>query len=177
MKFLKELQKNQYLTEEDNSALPEIEIKNLQKLIRKGAETSSEWSNALQLLHKAYEVANIERPTPAMISAWKQYETLITYTVQQLTKYNGLNGNWRMTSESFEIEKMTEFTANLFLKENVISHKIEGRDIDDVVEYIKTNLDMENVTYSQTIMSDRIKVNFFEYGVIKSNIYLEILKE
>lgn len=171
MKFLKELTKG-YLTEEDNSGLPEKSIKDLQSLIRKGAENSGKWNNALELVHKSYEVSSIQRPTPDMKEAWKQYETLISYSVEQLSKYHGQNGTWRMTSESFEekpklkVESFDTISHNSFISKDLT--------IDQIIESIKNDI-LENNMSIKTSKTDNVTlIEFWEYDVIKSAGYMKI---
>lgn len=100
----------------DMSELPPELIKDLEKNIRKGAsDLKQKWSNALELVHKAYDVGYqdesidadgkkvklskpIQRPTPQMAGGWKQYEELIKYAVEQLSKSRGLKADWRASS-------------------------------------------------------------------------------
>lgn len=59
----------------------------IRKLIKKGAmDPEHQWTNALDLVHRAYEVAEVERPTPSMRDAWDQYEENLLYSVQMLQK-------------------------------------------------------------------------------------------
>jgi hypothetical protein len=82
---------------EDHSELAPDVYKSLQSEIDTLAkDAESEWPNALALLHDAYEVVGVERPTPAMRAAWNQYEDLMTIAVQCLNKHKP-NGNWRVT--------------------------------------------------------------------------------
>lgn len=83
----------------DLSELPDAVMSKIQSNIRKGAaDTTQQWANALELCQRAYKVAGVTRPDPAMRSAWKQYEQNITYAVEQLAKTRGLTGNWRLSS-------------------------------------------------------------------------------
>lgn len=171
MNFLKELNDNKYLTEmDDNSDLPEQSIKELQKLIRSGAENSGKWSNALELVHKSYSVSSIERPTPAMQAAWKQYETLISYAVNQLSKYHGQGGTWRMTSESFTEKSLYEI--GYASKTKTETCQVEADSIDEIVEFF--NHPGAKYTIKQVPLGDSVLVEFWEHGVIKSDVKLEI---
>ena len=59
----------------------------VRKLIKKGAmDPEHDWTNALDLVHRAYEVADVERPTPSMRDAWSQYEDIILFAVTMLQK-------------------------------------------------------------------------------------------
>lgn len=85
---------------DDLSALPEETIKELKKNIKDGAkDTDQKWTNALELVHKAYQVAEVQRPDVTMRDAWKQYESLIRFAVNQLADTRGIDGEWRMTDQ------------------------------------------------------------------------------
>lgn len=174
MNFLKELNDNKYLTEmDDNSALPEQSIKDLQKLIRSGADNSGKWSNALELVHKSYSVSSIERPTPSMKSAWKQYETLISYAVQQLSKYHGQKGTWRMTSESFTEKSLYEVVYSN--QSSVESCQVEADSIKDIINFF--NCEDKKYDIKEFSLEDgSILIEFWERGIIKTNSKLEIRK-
>jgi len=104
----------------DMSELPPELVKDLEKNIRKGAsDLKQKWSSALELVHKAYDVGYedetvdgegkkvkstkpVQRPTPQMSGGWKQYEDLIKYAVEQLTKSRGLKADWRMSSSKVD---------------------------------------------------------------------------
>jgi hypothetical protein len=93
---LREAETN-HITDEDS--LPEIVIAELKSNIRKGAkDLEQKWANALELTHKAFEVADVERPTPDQQQRWHQYETLIAFAVKQLSDTRGSKGDWRMTA-------------------------------------------------------------------------------
>lgn len=83
----------------DDEALPETVVAELRSNIRKGAkDLEQDWSNALELTHKAYEVSSVGRPSPRDTDQWKQYEALIQFAVAQLAATRGMSGKWRMTS-------------------------------------------------------------------------------
>jgi hypothetical protein len=67
-------------------------------------DENSEFPTALALVHDAYEIANVERPTPAMRDGWAQYEALIALAVQYLAKYRP-DGNWRLTTATSKDRK------------------------------------------------------------------------
>lgn len=108
---------------DDLSELPPGVINDLKSNISKGAkDIKQKWANALELVHKAYEVGYeeeeqtvdekgkqkkiksrkpVERPTPSMEAGWKQYEELLQHAVGELAKHRGLSGkyaDWRMSS-------------------------------------------------------------------------------
>ena len=83
---------------DDLSKLPPDVVKNLENDIRRGAKDFDQaWSNALELVHKVYDVRKVERPLPSMKAAWNQYERLIRFAVDQLSKNRGADGPWRST--------------------------------------------------------------------------------
>lgn len=89
------------------TTLPEIVIGELKKLISKGAKDMAQnWKDAGELVNTAYHVARIRRPIPDQRGAWKQYEELLKYGVQQLWNTRGNKGQWRasdvMYGESYE---------------------------------------------------------------------------
>lgn len=55
------------------------------------------FASALAMVHEAYRICDIERPSPSMKGAWTQYEKAIQAAVQYLGK-NNPDGNWRLTS-------------------------------------------------------------------------------
>lgn len=84
--------------DKDLSELPPDSIKDLEKKVREGAkDKEQDWANALELANKAYEVIGVQRPTPALQAAWKQYEGMIQFAVKELAKVRGLDADWRMT--------------------------------------------------------------------------------
>lgn len=83
---------------EDLSALPDKVLKEIRTNIRKGAsDLLQQWRDALELVHTAYHVSQIRRPTPDQKAAWKQYMDLIKYGVQQLRNTRGVKGGWRVS--------------------------------------------------------------------------------
>lgn len=102
MSLLKNLLTTQVNEGDDLDALPPDVMSEVQKNIRTGArDIEQKWANALELVHKAYEVSGIERPTPDLKNAWKQYEENLTYAVKMLAKFRGMEGDWRTTSMIF----------------------------------------------------------------------------
>lgn len=115
----------------DDNPLPAFVVSKIRSNIRHGAQnTSQKWANALELVQKAYQVAanmgrevsakgkpskfaqqvmvakiKIERPSPEQTDAWKQYEELIQFAVEELAKTRGVKGDWRMSSAMFHESK------------------------------------------------------------------------
>ena len=110
------------------SLLPNDVVTALKKRVREGAEDQEQgWANALELVHKAYEVEGVVRPDPSMADAWKQYEEMLQYAVQQLAKNRGMDGDWRMSSSMFReaYTKKQKFLVTIGKDEFVT----EGNDI------------------------------------------------
>ena len=101
MRFKEFLEENSY-KREDMSKLPPSTMDDIQRSIREGAKNVEEqWANALELVHKAYEVAEVQRPTPDMKDGWKQYEENLQLAVKELAKARGIDGDWRMSAHIF----------------------------------------------------------------------------
>jgi len=88
------------------SELPAASVEHLKRLITKAAslkrgsrdeDIPDHWTNALELVHWAYDKSNIERPEPYMRNAWKQYEDVMSHAVRMLARFRGLDGNWRLS--------------------------------------------------------------------------------
>lgn len=87
-----------FTREELREMLPDGTLAEIKNNIRKGAkDLSQDWSSAIELCQKAYQVSGIDRPAMTSRGAWKQYEDLVRYAVQQLKKFRGLDGKWRLT--------------------------------------------------------------------------------
>ena len=98
------------------TTLPEFVIGELKKLIGKGAkDLGQNWSDAAELVNTAYHVARIRRPIPDQRGAWKQYEALLKYGVEQLWNTRGNKGSWRK-SEVVYGESYTPTIEPLFEK-------------------------------------------------------------
>ena len=124
------------------SLLPNDVVTALKKRVREGAEDQEQgWANALELVHKAYEVEGVVRPDPSMADAWKQYEEMLQYAVQQLAKNRGMDGDWRMSSSMFReaYTKKQKFLVTIGKDEFVT----EGNDITDVVTKLTESVGKE----------------------------------
>lgn len=115
--------------------LPEIVVGELKSNIRKGAkDIEQNWKNALELVHKAYEVSSVRRPTPDTPQPWKQYEQLIQFAVRQLANTRGMSGEWRM-SQAVTESALTE--ARIFVSvPGSVDMEVEAKNIDEVVDSI-----------------------------------------
>lgn len=149
MKFLASLLANR-LTEGSNdiTTLPQQVISELKKNIRKGAgDLEQDWANALELVHKAYQVANVRRPSPDQKGAWKQYEELIQFGVRELYKTRGIDGKWRMTStvvrEQYENSPKEQSIGKKRFFVDVPgagSVEVSGEALDDIIEQMTNKM-------------------------------------
>lgn len=149
--------------------LPEGVLAEVQKNIRSGAkDTEQKWSNALELVQKAYEVAGVQRPTPDMKDAWKQYEQMLEYGVQQLARYRGLKGDWRMSSAIFHeaLQPKIRFAVRLADPEASVTYQTEEKSLKDLIEYIVSQ-DQGGYEIKPKIADDGLSATllFFRYGV------------
>lgn len=122
----------------DLSRLPADVVKSLRTNIRKGAEDlQQKWANALELVHKSYEVEGVQRPTPDMKEAWKQYEELLAYAVNQLAENRGMDDDWRMSSSIFH-EAMKP-TQNFRVKIGADEYLTEAPNLDSLVSRLTSD--------------------------------------
>lgn len=121
-----------------SDTVPVEMIKEIQKNIRDGASNPKlKWANALELAHKAYKVANVQRPFPSMKNAWKQYEENIQYAVAQLATHHGMKADWRMSSSIFrEALTQKEYKVDVFNGMEKESYIIESANVDEVLNKI-----------------------------------------
>lgn len=90
---------------DDLSIIPADAIKDIKKNIKDGAhDLEQNWANAMELVHKSFSVAGVERVSPAERSAWKQYEEMLMFAVNELADARKLSKNksWRMSSTVFK---------------------------------------------------------------------------
>jgi len=125
----------------DLTRLPADVAKAIKSNIRKGAEDLQQnWANALELCHKAYEVEGASRPTPDMKDAWTQYEEHISYSVEQLAKNRGMDGDWRMSSSIFH-EALHQKAFKVILGgEEFIT---EGRNLNTIIDVLSNKSDCD----------------------------------
>ena len=178
MKFLKQLNDQCLVEMTDLTELPEVTIKELQKMVRTGAEQSGKWENALVLANKAYTVLGISTPTADMKNAWKQYEGVIQYAVQQLGKFHGKKGTWRMSSEDF----IQKGTYDVTLVEGVSDQQVtteimmEADDLDEIVEFITEEVAPLDYEVKTIGLGNETLIEFWKHGVIKKKSSLTITK-
>lgn len=127
---------------DDLSKLPQDVMTSIKSNIRKGAEDLDQrWANALELVHRAYEVDGVQRPDPSMKSAWKQYEDNLIYAVQQLAKSRGMDADWRMSSSIFHeaLEKKPLFHVTIRDTNVNESYSVNASSIDDIIKLFKNS--------------------------------------
>lgn len=139
MSFLKDLHT---LHEADDplDAIPEDAFAEIQKNIKSGAkDLDQDWANALDLVHKAYDVSGVQRPTPDLQNAWKQYETNLQFAVEQLAKHRGMEADWRMSSAVFHeaLERKFKFRVVELGDSHSKGHEVEASSIEDIISSIK----------------------------------------
>lgn len=127
----------------DLSRLPQDVLTAIRSNIRKGAEDlQQQWANALELVHKAYEVEGVQRPDPTMDAAWKQYEEVLQYAVQQLAKNRGMEADWRMSSHIFHEARQPK--QKFHVRVDDTSYLTEGDSIDSIINHLtKTFKDVD----------------------------------
>jgi len=161
---------------EDSTGLPDSIISEIRKNIVKGAkDTEQKWANALELVHKSYEVAGVERPHPDMKSAWRQYEENIQYAVEQLAKFRGLDADWRMSSRIFHeaMQKKNTFRVAVIGGDYGDGYTVSAKSLDDVIDSIKAkNRDLFDIEIKQD-SPQKARLLFSKWG-IRKNYRLEI---
>jgi hypothetical protein len=84
--------------------VPYPKIEEIKKLIRRSAMNPDfNWASALDLVHRAYHTAEVDRPMPSLKAAWAQYQENISFAVQQLqqaTEKRIRDDSWRSTTTS-----------------------------------------------------------------------------
>ncbi len=154
---------------DDLSRLPKDVMSSIKSNIRKGAEDlEQKWANALELVHKAYEIEGVERPTPEMEAAWKQYEENLQYAVTQLADNRGMDADWRMSSSMFHeaLQQRSKYRVTFVGPDMNDSYVTEARTIDEVVETLK-----EDTTYDVTVNRNDfndVTVKFSRWGIRKN---------
>lgn len=136
----------------DISLLPDQLVKEIKKNIRsRAADMEQNWANALELVHKAYEVANVARPHPEQTGAWKQYEDVLKYAVSQLAATRGISGDWRMSKVLYG-ESLVEAERAAPRPKHIGTHRffvdipgsetseVEAKSIDEIIETLTNNL-------------------------------------
>ena len=178
LKYILETQGGDTTSSGATNALTPAGVDELEKLIRDGVKPDKEtgqiqqWSNALELVHKAYQVGGVQRPTPDMREAWKQYEKLIAYAVEQLARTRGINGDWRMSASVFHesLKSQNEYLVEATGEENHV-YTVNAKSVEEIIKSI------ENMASDYQIKiikeGDTHVVSFWKHGV-KSNYVITI---
>lgn len=152
---------------------PDI-MSELQKNIRKGAsDIEQKWPNALALVQKAYEVSGVQRPDPDMMAAWKQYEENITYSVQQLAKFRGMDGDWRMSAhifhESLSVKKST-YRVSSEGSNSKETYQVAANDLDEIIDGINSNnTELYDVDVKKAPDGRSATLGFSKWGIKKNH--------
>jgi len=125
----------------DLSVLGEDVIKELKKNIKDGAaDQEQDLSNALELVHKAYKIAGVERPTPSEKGGWQQYEELLQLGVEELAAARkDVDSSWRMSSTVFReaMEKRIKVRVYEVGDKFGKSHTVEVKNMEEVIEMVR----------------------------------------
>lgn len=154
--------------------LPSDIIAELQYKIRKGSQDLKQrWANALELVHRAYEVVGVQRPTPEMSDAWKQYESLIQYAVQRLAKDRGMTDDWRMSAAMFHesIAPKNKFKITIDLAEQQIVC-VEAKNLQEIIDTIGEKLSSEMEMKVSNISESVTQIKFSTFGICKKQTVL-----
>lgn len=156
---------------DDLSRLPKDVMTAIKSNIRKGAEDlEQKWANALELVHKAYEVEGVQRPDPTMETAWKQYEENLQYAVQQLANNRGMDDDWRMSSSMFhEARQLHKYKVQLGKESRVVEAKNFDELIDDIKKQTSYDVLVEQESFSE------VTLRFARWG-IKKNTAIKITR-
>lgn len=165
---------------EDMTRLPQDVFNSVRSNVRKGAaDLQQKWANALELVHKAYEVEGVQRPTPDMKSAWEQYEQLLVYAVEQLAKQRGMDGDWRMSSAIFReaMETRRKYKVSVHQTGGTDTYYLEARSLDDVIEAMKDSLPDDYDTHINRFTEDGkngCNITFSKWGMKKKSPRIRI---
>lgn len=186
MRFLKDLFEIEDITSRNASpdALPPGTMDKIQKSIRDGVKPDKEtgmyqsWANALHLVHKAYEVNAIQRPTPNMKDAWKQYEENIQYAVKELAKVHGLDADWRLSSsvfhEALELAKGNGLEVEVLDEGNTSTFLVSADGADDVIDSLKESARVDGYKVKILQEDDKRTITFWRNNVKKKGFAVTI---
>lgn len=168
MNFLRELNSTALLESDDLSELPYDVVNELQNHIRNGAkDMSKDVENALELTKEAYKVENVELPNPAMKKAWEQFSSLIEYATQNLLKYRGIDGDWRMSTYMFReaINEIETFAVTIRNGESITQTTIQDKSRENIIRFLKKQLKETEFTLKTTEESNQITIALYMMGV------------
>lgn len=177
MRFLNEIHKTMLEKKgNDLTMLPSDIMSELQYKIRKGSQDiKQKWANALELVHKAYDVVGIQRPTPEMVEAWKQYELNIQYAIQRLAKDRGMDGDWRMSSsmfhETYKPKQKYKITIDVADPQIVF---VEATSVEEVIQEVSSNLSSDLELKVTQLSESKTQLKFSSFGICrKQTIIIE----
>lgn len=153
---------------DDPTMLPDMVIGEIKSNIRKGAkDLEQKWKNALELVHTAYHVSNVQLPTPTKKGAWKQYEELIRFGVQQLSASRGIKGEWRTSSvlvrEAAAGERHIGRRRYFVEIPGERAQEVEAANMDEIIEAISNKIrNSRDVTGTKVRVEERTK----DYAVL-----------
>lgn len=151
---------------DDLSRLPKDVMTAIKSNIRKGAEDlEQKWANALELVHKAYEVEGVQRPDPSMETAWKQYEENLQYAVQQLANNRGMEDDWRMSSSMFREAKEQRYKFEIMIGDQ--RSIVEAKNFDEIVNDVKRQSSYDVLVEKNS--ADEMTLRFSRFGIRKNN--------
>lgn len=176
--------KNLYIISEagnskkDLSVLEDDVIKEIKKNIRDGAaDLDRDWANALELVHEAYRVAGVERPTPAERAAWKQYEEMLQYAVEQLYEHRKLaNSDWRMSSTVFKeaMERRVKIRVFEIGDKFAKGHTVEAQNIEEVIKMIRKQAGQKSFDMEVEQHDPSSCTCYFSYQGIRKPYHIKI---
>lgn len=143
MSLLKEL--NVLSEATDLTELPSDVYHDLEQHIHKGAkDLDKQYANALALVREAYKVEHVELPDPAMKKAWEQFSVLLQYATAKLTRFRGIDGDWRMSSHVFrESTEYGTFKVIVNNGDSSDSYTVKDADMDSLVSSIQSKISDE----------------------------------
>jgi hypothetical protein len=161
MSLLQELntQKSVEFMEDDKSALPDVTISELRKLINIGAKNSGEWKTALDLVQKSYSVKKINKPNSSTPAAWSQYQDMIAYAVNRMSFYHGLKGEW---------SSLKEFKVVFNIGDKILEETFDAEKIEDVVEVLQEHMDATAGKFKIENKKRSTVCHFLAHGIIKT---------
>lgn len=146
----------------DLSRLPPDVMSAIKSKIRKGAgDFEQKWANALELVHKAYEVEGAQRPTPDMDAAWKQYEENLQYAVQQLASARGMDDDWRMSSSIFHEAMKPKQQYRVHVDDD--SYIVESDDVVSVITSLSESIPNHETSYEAK--DGKYVLTFSKWGI------------
>lgn len=147
----------------DISTLPDSVVREIKGNISKGSkDLEQQWKNALELVYKAYQVSGVRRPTPNEKGAWKQFEELLRFGVQQLAATRGRDGKWRTTDTYVREaqEQPQHIGKRRFFVEvpGEAAQEVDGANLDEIIEAITNKIRTDrSVTGTKVRIEERTK--------------------